>query len=97
MAAEKSLKQSTLSFVVNSATRSSLSRPQEDNSVSMVLGCHEDRRTNIDQEAAHKDPWTSLIEVAIGRTQVLTKGENYELLTTSQESRLSDNDFVVQL
>ena len=37
MAAEKRLEQSTLSFVVNSASTSSSSRPPEDNSVSMVL------------------------------------------------------------
>ena len=96
MAAEKRLKQSTLSFVVNSASRSSSSRPPEDNSVSMVLGRHEDRPTNMDQEAAHEEP-TSLLEVAIGWTRVLTEGEKYELLTTSQESRLSDDHFDVQL
>ena len=83
MAAEKRLEQSTLSFVVNSASTSSSSRPPEDNSVSMVLGRHEDRPTNMDQEAAHEEP-TSLLEVAIGRTRVLTEGEKYELLTTSQ-------------
>ena len=59
MAAEKRLEQSTLSFVINSASTSSSSRPPEGNSVSMVLGRHEDRPTNMDQdfqEAAHEEP-----------------------------------------
>ena len=62
MAAEK-----RVSFVVNSVSRSSSSRPPEDYIVSMVLGHHEDGPTDMDQEAAHEES-TSLLEVAIGRT-----------------------------
>ena len=63
----KSLNQCTLSFVDNSASRSSSSRPPE--------VCHEDRPINMDQEAAHEEP-TSLLEVAIGRTRVLKEGKS---------------------
>ena len=38
------------------------------------IGRHEDRPTNMDQEAAHEEP-TSLLEVAIGWAQ-LTEGKS---------------------
>ena len=51
------------------------------------------RTTNLDKEAAHEEP-TTLLEVYSNRADTsLDRRGKYEMLTTSQESSLNDDDF----